>query len=322
MGDLDDDAMLLGVSPAEFAGRIGVPPDDFPRSSGAAADRGAAVFAPHRQLVLVPPWGWAELSVHAPFDYRIEAVGVVPPGIAVCPEVIQAHRPSFWNSRGLPLTAAGLGAAGAAAAPVVLGAHPGLTTASMGFGALMGAGSGLRLSRRYRWLREATRRLEISSSEGDAVVGMIRLFMHIRHVVEAFDEVGDRLVPLRSSPGPVLELGLPTQAVLLAVHRCIWQAITGEGVPASTALDVVGEVSRRVEAAADDALALHLASRVMDVGEPLQTSRRGQTTSVRELIEAVDSMDHAAAGRRLALSQLRRLNGHDVPNPADGEPTT
>lgn len=112
---------------------------------------------------------------------------------------------------------------------------------------------------------------------------------------------------------------MSAQAVLLAVHRCIWQAIAGEGVTASTALDAVGEVRRRVEAAAEDAWALQMASRVVDLGEPVQSSRGERTTSVGELIGAVDSMDRAAVGRRVALSQLRRLNGHDVLKPAEGE---
>lgn len=320
MGNLDDDAVLLGVRSAELADLVGMQPDDSLRTPGAALGAGPAVFTAHHQLVLVPPWGWAELSVRAPFDYRIDAIGVVPPGITVRADMAHAHRLSFWNARGLPLTAAGLGAAPAFAAPLLLGAGPGATTASVAVGALVGAGLGVHLSRRYRRLRVVTQRLEIASSDSGAVVGLIRHLMRIRQIVAAFDDVVGPAVPLPTTSGPALELGVSVQAMLLAVHRCIWQTIAGEGVSASTALEVVGDLSGRVEAAAQDAFALHNASRLADLDEPIQLPRLREVTAVGELIRTVDSMDRAAAGRRLALRELRRLNGHDVPYPAEGEP--
>lgn len=314
MSDIDDDAIMLGLSPAEFNRQIGATTGDPADRHWSASDDDQTPPSAHRLVVLSQPWGWAELLVRAPFDYRIEAIGVVPPGLAVHPDMVEAHRATSWNSRGLPLSAAGVGAGAGLALPTVLGAHAGWIAISLGLGALVGTGLGVQLRRRYGRLREITRRLETTSTLGATLVEVTRRFTQIRHTIAAFDQ--DELDRSSSElvKSTALDLGRSPEEVLRNIHQAMWDLAADESEDSAAAvLHVIDEMGRRVDAAEDDAGRLRSAARVMDFDEPVEPvdSTPPMRATVAGLAQALQDMDRAAEGRRQALDQIRRLNGHE-----------
>jgi hypothetical protein len=310
----DDDAMMLGLIRAEFNHKMGTACCDLAERRRYAFDHGQIPPAAHRLVILAPPWGWAELSIRAPFDYWFEAIGVVPPELPVLPDMVEAHRATFWNSRGLPLSGGCLSATVGLAVPVALDAPAGWSALSLGCGAVVGTGFGFQVRRRYRRLRDLTRRIEASSPSGVTLVEAVRRFMRIRNAIRTLD---------RAAPGSFgcegLDLGRAPEVLLYDIHRAVWDLADGESEDSAEAvLAVIGELELQVAAAVRDAVRLQTVGRVSDLPDSVRrlTSTPVRTATVDRLTEAVQDMDRAAEARGQALNEIRRLNGHP---PTEGD---
>jgi hypothetical protein len=308
-----DDAMMLGLIRADFNHKVGAAGRELAERRRYAFQHGQTPPAAHRLIVLAQPWGWAELLVRSPFDYRIEAIGVVSPGLPVLPDMVEAHRATFWNSRGLPLSGGCLSATVGSAVAIALDAPAGWIALSLGCGAVVGTGFGFQVRRRYGRLRDLTRRIEASSPSGFTLIEAARRFMRIRNAIHTFDRAAPGSSGCEVQERTSLELGRAPEEVLHDIHRALWDLADGQSEDSAEAvLAVIGELELRVAAAVDDAVSLNRAVRVPDPPESAGrlTSIPARRAIVDRLTQAVQDMDRVAEARGQALNEIRRLNGH------------